>query len=124
MRPGKPLAFGSYRGIPFVGLPGNPVSSFVGFEVFLRPALHKLAGRPGWRREVRRGELLEEVTSDGRESYLRGVVDLQNGRYRIRLAGHQGSGNLFSLVQANALFIVPAGVRQLGAGAEVEYWPI
>ncbi len=45
MRPGKPLAVGEYRGLPFIGLPGNPVSAFVGFEVFVRLALAKLAGQ-------------------------------------------------------------------------------
>jgi molybdopterin molybdotransferase len=74
MRPGKPLAFGSYRGIPFAGLPGNPVSAFVGFEVFLRPALVKMTGWSAWRRDTLRGILAEAVESDGRESYLRAVV--------------------------------------------------
>ena len=42
MRPGKPVAFGEYKSIPFIGLPGNPVSAFVGFEVFVRPAIERL----------------------------------------------------------------------------------
>ncbi len=121
MRPGKPLAFGEYRGIPFVGLPGNPVSAFVTFEVFARGAVEKLAGletRPRPRTAVRLGETVE---SDGRESYLRAVVDEAGV---ARLTGHQGSGNLFSLVQANALLIIPAGVKSRPAGSEVEAWLI
>ncbi|MFZ5855243.1 MAG: gephyrin-like molybdotransferase Glp [Chloroflexota bacterium] len=121
MRPGKPLAFGEYRGIPFVGLPGNPVSAFVTFEVFVRPALEKLSGlepRPRRRTTVR---LAEAIESDGRESYLRAVVDEQGV---ARLTGHQGSGNLFSLVQANALLIIPAGVKSRPASSEVEAWLI
>jgi molybdopterin molybdotransferase len=121
MRPGKPLAFGEYRGIPFIGLPGNPVSAFVTFEVFARPAIEKLSGlepRPRRRTTVR---LAEAVESDGRESYLRAVVQ-EDGT--ARLTGHQGSGNLFSLVQANALLIIPAGVKSRPAGSEVEAWLI
>jgi molybdopterin molybdotransferase len=122
MRPGKPLAFGSYRDIPFVGLPGNPVSAFVGFEVFVRPALHRLAGLPTDRRPSYQVRLAEPLESDGRESYLRAAIYYQDGQWHARLAGHQGSGNLRSLVQANALLIVPSGVKSLAIGAEVEAW--
>lgn len=124
MRPGKPLVFGHYRQVPFVGLPGNPVSAFVGFEVFLRPALMKMGGVRGWRRVLQRATLQERVTSDGRESYLRGILSEEGGVNHVRLTGHQGSGNLFSLVQANALVIVPAGITALPAGSEVDVWPL
>ncbi|NTW09567.1 MAG: hypothetical protein HGA28_08375, partial [Anaerolineaceae bacterium] len=119
MRPGKPLAFGEYRGIPFIGLPGNPVSAFVTFEVFARSAIEKLSGlepRPMRRITVR---LAEAVESDGRESYLRAIIG-EDGS--ARLTGHQGSGNLLSLVDANALLIIPAGVKSRPAGQEVEAW--
>lgn len=122
MRPGKPLAFGHYREIPFIGLPGNPVSAFVGFEVFVRPAIARLAGQPVLRRTSQQAELAEPLQSDGRESYLRAIVEQQDGRWIARLTGHQGSGNLLSLVQANALLIVPSGVKSLPAGAQVEAW--
>jgi len=124
MRPGKPLAFGSYRGLPFFGLPGNPVSAFVGFEIFVRPALDRLSGgtdRPRLRHKAR---LAQAVASDGRESYLRAVVTQENGELVARLTGHQGSGNIFSLVQANALLIVPSGVKSLPANSEVELWQV
>ena len=122
MRPGKPLAFGDYRGTPFIGLPGNPVSAFVGFEVFVRAALGRLGGElNGGRRTVRvRSEA--EIDSDGRESYLRAVVEEKNGVLVAHLTGHQGSGNLRSLVQANALLIIPAGVKCVPAGQEVNAW--
>ena len=128
MRPGKPLAFGEYRGIPFVGLPGNPVSAFVSFEVFLRPTLQRLAGIQDAaeassvsRRRVS-VELEEAVESDGRETYLRAVVQDRDGVLTARLTGHQGSGNLLSLVRANALLIIPAGVKSLAVGALAEAW--
>jgi molybdopterin molybdotransferase len=122
MRPGKPLAFGHYRGIPFVGLPGNPVSAFVGFEVFLRPALEKLSGSRSWSREEHSASLIEAVKSDGRQSYLRGVLTRVDGVYQVKFASHQGSGNLFSLVKADVLYIIPAGVKYLPAGSMVKIW--
>ncbi len=123
MRPGKPVAFGAYRGVPFLGLPGNPVSAFVTFEIFARPVLFKMQGRTDWERPRRVARLAEAVTSDGRESYLRAVVTPDaDGRLVARLTGHQGSGNLLSLVQANALLIVPAGVKSLPEGSEAAFW--
>ena len=122
MRPGKPLAFGEYRGIPFIGLPGNPVSAFVGFEVFVRPALERLGGFVGGARSTVRVRSEEQIDSDGRESYLRAIVQDKNGVLVARLTGHPGSGNLHSLVQANALLIIPAGVKCVPAGQEVNAW--
>lgn len=122
MRPGKPLTFGSYRGIPFIGLPGNPVSAFVGYEVFVRPALLKMSGLPDQPRPSIKVKLLQPIESDGRESYLRAIVKFDDDQWSARLTGHQGSGNLRSLVQANALLIIPAGVKSLPAGAEADCW--
>jgi molybdopterin molybdotransferase len=128
MRPGKPLAVGEYRGVPFIGLPGNPVSAFVGFEVFARPALGKLAGMSirgnsslpsRLKIQVRLADFIE---SDGRESYLRATITELDGVLSAKLTGHQGSGNLLSLVQANALLIIPAGVKSLAIGAQVDAW--
>lgn len=122
MRPGKPLAFGKFRGIPIIGLPGNPVSAFVGFEVFVRPALERLSGLETISRPRVRVRLAESLSSDGRESYLRAYVREENGILCAHLAGHQGSGNLLSIVQANALLIIPAGVKSLAAGKDVDAW--
>jgi molybdopterin molybdotransferase len=122
MRPGKPVAFGGYKGIPVIGLPGNPVSAFVGFEVFVRPAIQKLGGLPGASRQTVRVKCEEEIQSDGRESYLRGEVSEVDGSLVARLTGHQGSGNLHSLVRANALLIIPAGVKCVPAGQEITAW--
>ncbi|MBT4312435.1 MAG: molybdopterin molybdenumtransferase MoeA, partial [Anaerolineae bacterium] len=66
--------------------------------------------------------LAEPLQSDGRESYLRAIIHRENGQLNAQLTGHQGSGNLFSMVQANALLIIPAGVKSLNKGAEVEAW--
>jgi molybdopterin molybdotransferase len=124
MRPGKPVAFGEYGKIPFIGLPGNPVSAFVGFEVFVRGAIHRLGGSLSGGRPTVRVQCAEQIDSDGRESYLRARVREENGIFLADLTGHQGSGNLHSLVQANALLIIPAGVKCVPAGQELQAWLI
>jgi len=124
MRPGKPVAFGEYKSIPFIGLPGNPVSAFVGFEVFVRGAIQRLGGALSGGRPTVRVRCEEQIDSDGRESYLRAQVREENGNFIAHLTGHQGSGNLHSLVQANALLIIPAGVKCVPAGQEVDAWLI
>ena len=122
MRPGKPVAFGNFQGVPFIGLPGNPVSAFVGYEVFVRPAILKLSGISEGPRYKVKARLEDGITSDGRERYLRGILRYQEGEWVARLTGHQGSGNLLSLVHANALLIIPAGVKSLAAGSELDAW--
>ena len=122
MRPGKPLAFGHVRGAPFFGLPGNPVSALVTFEVFVRPALLKLSGQRRWDKMALRARLLEPVHSDGRESYLRVVVEQRRDGYVARTTGDQGSAILTSLVKANGLLIVPEGVREVKEGEELSVW--
>ena len=122
MRPGKPLAFGSYRGSPFVGLPGNPVSAFVGFEVFVRPAIYKMLGLNEWNRNALRVRILENVESDGRESFIRVIVEQDSGEWIARVIPNQGSGNLRSLVQANALLLLPSGVKSLPIGSVMNAW--
>jgi molybdopterin molybdotransferase len=122
MRPGKPIAFGNFQGVRFIGLPGNPVSAFVGYEVFVRPAILKLSGINQVPRYKLRSKLLDDIESDGRESYLRGVLTSEGDQWFARLTGHQGSGNMLSLVQANALLVIPSGVKSLAAGSEVESW--
>ena len=122
MRPGKPLAFGSYRNIPFLGLPGNPVSSFVSFLVFVQPVLELLSGVTTKENPQVKVTLSESIESDGRESYLRAVIRKENGKLIATLTGHQGSGNLISLVRANALLIIPSGVKFCPPGTEVDAW--
>lgn len=122
MRPGKPLAFGSYQQIPVIGLPGNPVSAFATFQVFVVPVLHTLLGLPAESRPQVTVTLSETIESDGRETYARALVTWQDGAWHARLAEHQGSGNLLSLVRANALLIVPSGVKSLPAQAQATAW--
>ena len=127
MRPGKPLAFGAYRGVPFLGLPGNPVSAMVSFERFARPAILRMAGRRELARPSVSAVVLEELHSDGRESYLRAIVSRDERGYVARTTGGQGSHMMTSLVQANALLIVPEGVTVVAAGSMLQAmmidWP-
>lgn len=122
IRPGKPVAFGSYQNIPFFGLPGNPVSAFVGFRIFVLPAVRKLSGLSFWRPVYFKAKLLQPVESDGRESYLRSIVHWENGEFTARLIENQASGYLNSLVRANALLILPSGVKSLPTDSQVDFW--
>jgi molybdopterin molybdotransferase len=125
MRPGKPITFGSYKNIPFIGLPGNPVSSYIGCIVFVLPFIRQLQGLPPFAQKTIKAVLTEPMESpDGRESFYRGIIRNENGINKASLTGHQGSGNLFSLVQANALLIVPAGIKMIPAGEEVTAWAL
>jgi molybdopterin molybdotransferase len=122
MRPGKPVAFGNVRGTLFFGLPGNPVSALVSFEVFVRPALLKMGGHRQLEKPAVRAALLEPVRSDGRESYLRVVLERRAEGYVARSTGDQGSAVLTSLVKANGLLIVPEGVTEVKAGEVLPVW--
>lgn len=118
MRPGKPLAFGTYGHVPFLGLPGNPVSAMVSFERFVRPAILKMAGHLRWERPQVQVVMQDGFGSDGRESYVRAVITREGtGSYLATTTGSQGSHIMTSLVKANGLVVVPEGVKSVPAGA-------
>lgn len=117
LRPGKPLAFGQVCDVPFFGLPGNPVSAMVTFDVFVRPAILKLGGRADVARTVT-AVLGEDLRSDGRRSYLRVRLTRENGTLVARTTGTQSSGALTSMLLADGLLIVPEDVKQAAAGSE------
>lgn len=119
MRPGKPLAFGAYRGIPYLGLPGNPVSAMVSFDRFARPAILKMAGHTQLERPSVIATVRETIHSDGRESYLRAIVSRDDEDYSAVTTGGQGSHMMTSLVRANALLIVPEGVTLVEPGMQL-----
>jgi len=116
IRPGKPVAFGRWGETVFFGLPGNPVSSMVTFELFVRPALRRLRGLA-----PSRPTLTARLTEDaghtpGRQSYQRAVVTPENGDYAVSPVSKQGSGMMLSMVLANALLVIPADVSVIPAG--------
>jgi molybdopterin molybdotransferase len=124
MRPGKPLAFGTFaaegRRVPHIGFPGNPVSSMLSFELFARPAIFKMMGRSDWQRPTIRAVTEDRITNhDGRRTFARAVVTKREGRYYASLTGPQGSGILMSMVVANGLAIVPHDVPVVEPGEEV-----
>lgn len=120
IRPGKPLAFGQWDRTLFFGLPGNPVSSMVTFELFVRPTLRKLAGHAALTRPEVTVRLAEEAShTPGRRSYQRTIVTSESGGYSARTTGAQGSGMLRSMVLANALLILPSDAAVFPAGTEV-----
>lgn len=120
MRPGAPLGFGSLGGVPWLGLPGNPVSAMVTFELFVRPAIRRLAGQPLPFRRTVPVTIREPITLGPRlRHYLRAVVTTPRGPDGGRdgiLTGPQGSGILTSMVHANALLIVPEDQPAVPAG--------
>lgn len=116
MQPGGPQAHGTISGVPFLGFPGNPVSAFVSFEMFLRPALHQVTGAPT-PRPVFRAALVDEVHSpQGKHQVRRGLY--RNGR--VALIGGPDSHLLHALAASNCLVHLPEGVSFLEAGADVE----
>ncbi len=115
MRPGGPFGFGMLQGRPWFGLPGNPVSAVVTFELFVRPALRRMGGRRDLFRERSTVTLGAPVTTvGGLTHFLRAVID-DDGV--AMLTGPQGSGLLTSLVAATALLIVPHDVSYLATGS-------
>lgn len=119
LRPGKPLAFGHVQGVPFFGLPGNPVSAMVTFDVFVRPALLALTGRDPQAVPTVEAVVGEDITSDGRRSYLRVTLTAQGGAWVAHLTGTQSSGALLSMVKADGLLIVPEGMTHVPAGSRL-----
>ncbi|MGH2633394.1 MAG: molybdopterin molybdotransferase MoeA [Tepidiformaceae bacterium] len=127
MKPGKPLAFGAFtapdgRRVPHLGLPGNPVSSMVSFELFGRPAIFTMLGREDWQRPVIRAITRDRVVNtDGRRFYARCIVTRgPDGRYVADLTGPQGSGILTSMSAANALTIIPEDQPSAEPGDEID----
>ena len=119
MRPGKPITFGSLGPRPVFGLPGNPVSAMVTFELFVRPALRKMAGHRVLHRPTIRAKALAPIPNPGRRrGYLRVVLTPSDGGYGARLTGEQGSAILRSMVMADGLAVVPPDTT-VPTGAEV-----
>jgi len=120
MRPGKPITFGSLRGRPVFGLPGNPVSAMVTFELFVRPALRRMAGFRNLHRFRLRARALAPIHNPGaRRGYLRVTLQRDDAGWGARLTGDQGSAILTSMVRADGLAVVP-GDTSVAVGEAVE----
>lgn len=122
LRPGKPLAYGQVGGVPFFGLPGNPVSAMVTFELFVRPALLRMAGKNPNAVAMTTALVGEAMRSDGRRSYLRVRLVRQGDDWIAYSTGTQSSGALMSMVLADGLLIVPEGTVDIPAGTRLQVW--
>jgi molybdopterin molybdotransferase len=117
MRPGKPLAFGAMDGVPLFGLPGNPVSSMVSFEQFVRPSILKMMGHRNLFRRTIQAVLTESIDKKkGTRHFIRARITFEDGRYRAVSTGEQGSGILKSMVQANGLIVLPDDAASVKVG--------
>jgi len=120
MRPGKPITFGTLGKRPIFGLPGNPVSAMVTFELFARPALRRLAGHRTLHRPRITARAEGRIANPGeRRGYLRVALQPEGRSWRARLTGEQGSAILRSMVLADGLAVVP-GDTVIQDGDEVE----
>jgi molybdopterin molybdotransferase len=120
MRPGQPLAFGIVFGKPLFGLPGNPVSSMVSFEQFVRPSILKMAGHQNLFRPVLQAVLRENIEKKaGLIHFIRCRLTHEKGKIYAWATGEQGSGILSSMVKAQGLIVLPRDKTQASAGEEV-----
>jgi molybdopterin molybdotransferase len=121
IRPGAQLGFGLLGEMPWIGLPGNPVSTMVTFELFVRPIIRKMLGHTQLHRRPVPVTLEEAVTIGAKLThFMRAIVTMQpDGALTARLTGPQGSGILTSMSRANALLIVPEDRPRVEAGARL-----
>jgi molybdopterin molybdotransferase len=126
MRPGKPLMAGKLDGKVMLGLPGNPVSTMVCGEVFLRPAIDAALGLPAGPRETRLAFLNHDLPTNGpREHYMRAIVNpAADGMMRCEVAGNQDSSLLATLARATALAVRPPHAPAAKAGSAISYIPL
>ena len=121
MKPGKPVSFAQYRGKPVIGLPGNPISAMIGFEVLVAPCLRKMLGDPRPHPQPLVAKLRDSYRRrPGRPEIARAVASREGGDIIVTLQSLQGSGSLPSFVGVNALVLLPADRGDLEAGEEVE----
>jgi molybdopterin molybdotransferase len=121
MKPGKPLAFGTIGKKPVFGLPGNPVSSMVSFEQFVRPSLLKMMGHRQLFRPVVEAILREDIYKEvGKRHFIRAFVSFEDNHYFVAVTGAQGSEILRSMVRANSLIVIPEDREIVRAGEKVK----
>lgn len=121
IKPGKPLVFAQYQGKPVIGVPGNPISAMVTFEVLIAPCLRTMLGDPRPHPQPIVARLRESYRRrPGRVEIARGLATREGNELTVTLHDRQGSGSLTSFVGVNALVILPADRAELAAGEQVE----
>ncbi len=124
MQPGRPLAFGRVGAAHFFGLPGNPVASMLAFMLFVRPALHKLGGRRRLYPDAFDARAEEAMPKKrGRREFKRGVLRFEEGAWRVRTTGPQGSGILSSMASGNCLIVLEEARGDVAPGETVTVEP-
>lgn len=124
MRPGKPLMAGRLGRSIVLGLPGNPVSAFVGATVFLKPLIDKLQGLPG-HQDLRQAELAAELPANGpRTHFMRAAVEARPGLALIRPFDRQDSALMGELAEADALLVRPVDDPARKKGELVDWMPL
>ncbi len=124
LKPGKPLAFGHVKTVPFLGLPGNPVSTIVTFLLIARPLIFKLAGTHPQPPLLQSATLATTLKHNpGREEYQRGILSLEGGSARVEVTGDQSSNRLATFHGANCLIRIPKEAHDVPAGSMVEVLP-
>jgi molybdopterin molybdotransferase len=119
-RPGKPLAFGTMEGKLVFGLPGNPVSSMITFEEYVRPALLKMMGHQDIFRRTIKATLMEDIKKkSGLKHFIRALVRKEGEGFTVSTTGEQGSGILKSMVLANGIIVLPEDMTSVKKGEEV-----
>ena len=119
-RPGKPMTFGAREGQPVFGLPGNPVSSMITFEQYVRPAILKMTGHENIFRRTLKAKLTEDIKKKkGLRYFIRARVKIQGDGFVVETTGEQGSGILKSMVLANGIIVIPEDADFVKAGSEV-----
>lgn len=125
IKPGKPLAFGMIQGKPYFGLPGNPVSSMVGFEEFVRPALLKMMGKSDIFKNIVDARLTEEIRKKpGRTNFIQSCLKEENGDLLVTPIKIRGSAVMSSMVRANSLIVLPKESSGADAGETVKVQPL
>ena len=121
IKPGHPTAFGRKGNVPVFSLPGNPVSTMVTYEQFVRPALLKMMGHTRIVRPLLKAVLTEGVRKKaGRLHFIRVEIDVRDGRLYARSAGDQNTGILTTMLRADAIAVLPADQTAMAAGEEVD----
>jgi molybdopterin molybdotransferase len=125
LKPGRPTVFGTLGDALYFGLPGNPVSVMATFYQLARPAILKLSGLdPQVPVLIRATSTATIKTKAGRSEFLRGVLSRDHqGHYEVEKTGHQGSGILSSMTQANCFILVPEDAEVIEAGSQIEVQP-
>jgi molybdopterin molybdotransferase len=126
IKPGKPLAYGHVLDVPFVGLPGNPVSAFVTFLLVVKPLLAKLQGQAPSAMVNQEYPVIADFEFPkpaGRQQYLRVRVQRHGSDLLAQTYGNQSSGALYSVSWADGLVVIPPG-EVVNKGQQVRYLPL